>query len=162
KAQALLADHWIDWWCEVCAAVGLPVPAPKPAGPLGRLARRVGFANPPGHPYELSRFAIRPRSGRPYDTQLAGWTRTTFRGGFAESVGVSLPLASMDRNFLRRWPSVAPLAALHATAPYTESWLDGPHLAGVRSLSLKDYDPVVLVGALVALAWLEDLTLFSS
>jgi hypothetical protein len=40
------------------------------------------------------------------------------------------------------------LLKLHAIAPYTEQWFDGPHLSGLRSLTLEDYDQVVLHGAL--------------
>jgi uncharacterized protein (TIGR02996 family) len=161
EAEALFAEHWIDWWAEVCAAVGFPIPVRNPKGPLGRLARRVGIVNPSDYPFTPKGLELGLRSGRSYDARLAGWTRAAFRRGFPDGVDVMLPLATPRGNFLTQWPAAAPLAALFVHAPYTEAWIDGPHLAGLKSLTLDDYDPVVLLGALNSphLARLEDLTL---
>ncbi len=66
-----------------------------------------------------------------------------------------------DQTFLPRWSAAAPIADLNVVAPYTEAWIDGPHLASLRSLTLDDYDPVALIGALASqhLARLEQLSL---
>src|SRR5215218_2612602 len=37
KAESLFAEHWIDWWGEVCSTVGFPMPTPNAPGTLGRL-----------------------------------------------------------------------------------------------------------------------------
>ena len=164
QAETLFAEHWIEWWGEVCTAVGLPKPARKPGVTVGRLTGGVGRAKLPGHPYEPVGIEVRPRFGPPYNRGLVGWTRTAFRRGFPDSVGISLPLMNPNWEFLNRWLTVAPLADLSAVAPYAEAWIDGPHLAGLRSLTLEDYDPVALHGALTSphLSRLEELTLRES
>src|SRR5262245_48941549 len=104
KALALFAEHWIEWWGEVCAAVGLPGPTPNPRGPIGRFARRVGITNLPGYPYERMQFAARavqPRSGMPYRSDCAGWLETVFRRGFPDSVKLSLPYPEHEEHYLR-------------------------------------------------------------
>src|SRR5262245_11069063 len=58
KGQELLSEHWIDWWAEVCAAVGFPAPAPKPHGRLGRFASRLGLRLVEGSPYERTGFEV--------------------------------------------------------------------------------------------------------
>ena len=165
RAEALLAEHWIDWWGELCAAVGLPRPVPKPHGAFGRLVGRVGIRNPPGHPYGLrgpmyhmqKPFTLWPRT----DPTVRGLNSVTFSRGFPDSVGVSYLEMNPERHFLQLWHTVAPLADLFVTSPYTEEWIDGPHLAGLRSLTLDDPDPVALLGAIDSphLARLEALTI---
>jgi hypothetical protein len=55
-----------------------------------------------------------------------------------------------DPPFIPRWSSAAPVVDLHAIALYTETWIDGPHLASVRSLILDDYHPMALSGLLTS------------
>jgi len=160
KAHALLAEHWIDWWGEVCAAAGLPVPAPKPTGRLGRLARRVGLATPTGAPYEVSGFMIRPRSRQPIDCLVSA----TFRRGFPDAVEVLIPFMrySIAQSTLALWRSASPLTTLTPGGQFP--LIDGRHLDGVRVLRLFDYEPSFLRFLLQPsrLVGLEDLTLFSS
>ena len=163
RAEALFAEHWIEWWSEVCAAVGLPKPVPKPRGQVGRLLRSVPLLNPPGHPYKRGRFFV--TLGTLYlGRRMAGWMGTTFHRGFPDTVLVSLPHTDPNREFLPRWPAVAPLKDLHTSAAYTETWIGGPHLAGMKSLTLEDFETVALKGALGSphLSRLEALTLHLS
>jgi uncharacterized protein (TIGR02996 family) len=147
KAQALFAEHWIEWWGEICVLTGLPMPVPKPRGALGRLMRRI--RNPVGHPYEVSRFEIRPRLLWPYDGRFAGWTLTRFRRGFPDCSHMSLRFASTsDPNLLQLWQAISPLEDAHIDVPYTDVWVDGPHMSRLRSLTLEDYDPAALNGVL--------------
>jgi hypothetical protein len=120
-----------------------------------------GIVKPPGHPYEPLPFAVRSPPVWPYNPALAGWRHTTFQRGFPDSVRVSYLDMNPARNFLQRWPAHAPLSDLSVTAPYTEEWIDGPSLAGLRSLTLDDFDPVCLIGVLTSpnLGRLEELTL---
>jgi uncharacterized protein (TIGR02996 family) len=147
QAQLHFAEHWVDWWGEVCDAVGFLAPVRKPTGTVGRLVQR-GLRTFAGYPYKSSQFHVATGPGTSQETRFGGWTGTTFSRGFPDSVSVSLPLASPERNFLHRWLRISPLMKLHAIAPYTEQWIDGPHLAGLRSLTLEDYDQVVLHGVL--------------
>jgi uncharacterized protein (TIGR02996 family) len=147
QAGALFAEHWIDWWGEVCAAVGFPTPAPKATGTLGRFARWAKIADPAGHPFEICGTTVWPWHGRVYDSRLVGWAWSQFRRGFPDALEFSLQTLA-ERQFLIRWPAVSPLRKLVAIAPHSETWPDGPHLAGVDSLDLFEYDPDVLSGAL--------------
>jgi len=148
KAQDLLNEHWIDWWSDVCRAVDLAAPVPQPRGMAARLATGLRLRNTPGHPYEISQVAIRKRNVPYWNQKFLGWRRTIFRRGFPDSVMVMLTDMYSAHPSPARWVDVSPLAALHAIAPYTEAWLDGPHLANLGSLTLEDYDPVALQGAL--------------
>src|SRR5262249_10841591 len=146
RAEALFAEHWIDWWGEVCAAVGLPTPAPAPTSRFGRLARRFGLTMVPGDPYQWSgltstprdphdssRFQIRQRPN--FSCDLDGWFQTTFRRGFPDSLNLSLPPSSQSAQaFLQRWPFATPLATLTAGALFRTEWPDGPYLAGIHTL----------------------------
>jgi uncharacterized protein (TIGR02996 family) len=168
QAQALFASQWIDWWGEVCDAVGLPRPVPKPHGAFGRLVGRVGMRNTPGHPYVLrgpmyhmeKPFTLWPRT----DPTVRGLNRVTFSRGFPDSLGVSYLEMNPERHFLQPWHAVAPLADLFVTSPYTEEWIDGPHLAGLQSLTLDDPDPVALLGVIDSqhLARLQALTILEA
>ncbi len=168
RAEALFAERWIDWWAEVCEATGLPMPAPKPTGTLGRWGQRVGLVSADGEPYEHSRFAIGPRTGRPYDNRLDGWLKSTFRRGFPDTVSVSMTNVRMPgssgQSFLARWPAASPLIDLDVGAPYPDLWSDGPHLAGVHRLALSDYALGILAASLGSphLTRLEELRLFSN
>lgn len=132
QAEALFAEHWIDWWGEVCAAVGLPAAKPEWKPWLAQLARRAGLASPREEPYERSGFTVRRKSGRTID----GLRDATFRRGFPEAVAVERSLHIHPA--LESWVSVAPLADLHAPGGYF--LVDGSHLAGVVSLTLNDCD----------------------
>jgi uncharacterized protein (TIGR02996 family) len=137
QTQALFADHWIDWWGEVCGEVGLPWPAPKPASALGRIARGVGLGKRPGTPYEPSGFAIRQRSRQ----RIGGWVSTTFRRGFPEAVEIAVPFPRYEniRYTLGLWPPVSPLSSLRVYGPLL-SIVAGPHFDQVRTLELIDHD----------------------
>ena len=162
KAQSLFAEHWIEWWGEVCIAVGLPRPAPSKSGALGRIARRIGITGPPGHPYLVSQSTteVRP-SDRGVFVRAAGLRRLAYRRGFPDSLIFSYFDRNPETNSLQRWPSIGPLADLCIAAPYTEDWVDGSHLTGLRSLTLDDYDPVLLLAVLESahLSRLEQLEL---
>src|SRR5947208_15363247 len=43
RARELFAAHWLDWWADACAAVGLPPPY-RGSGVRGWLTRRLGTA----------------------------------------------------------------------------------------------------------------------
>ena len=104
RAERLFAEHWIDWWGEVCAAVGLPTPAPKPTSRVGWYARRFGFGTSPGDPYELHGVSVRAPSGRPID----GWSSATFRCGFPDTVYVSVPPGLTREGLLRNAETLTP------------------------------------------------------
>ncbi len=140
QAHALFAEHWVNWWDEVCFVVGFPPPAPKPGGRLGRLASRVGFRTAPGEPYRISGFQIAQVSAVANFVALRGYSCCHFRRGFPDAVELSY-----DRpDFFPRWPGVSPIHSLTLHAPHIDDWIDEPHLLGVREISLRDYDSGVL------------------
>lgn len=140
QAHALFADHWVEWWGEVCGAVGFPRPTPKPSGRLGRLASRVGMGTQPGSPYRSSGLQIAQADAVPNPTALQGYSCCRFRRGFPDAVELSYGRP----NFLPRWPGVSPIDSLTLHAPPSDDWIDEPHLAGLRELSLRDYDVSIL------------------
>lgn len=153
EVSALFEAHWIDWWAEVCAAVGLPVPAAAPETRWGKFAKALGFREVSGAPYTLD---VGPpgtdRPGEPVvcrardfgDPRYRGLGSATFRRGFADALelmpgGYDPP---PNEPLPPRWAAVAPLASLvaydHALGP------DGPHLAGLRELVLFGPGPRAL------------------
>jgi hypothetical protein len=161
QAAALFAEHWIDWWKPVCEAVGFPMPLPKAASALGRLARRVRLATPAGHPYApLLKVSVHQRSWEEID----GWSAAMFCRGFPDWVSVRIPERdySVVRATLAGWQQVSPLATLTVSS-LIGSFIHGPHLASVRTLRLFDFDPGVLRAFLASpdFARLEELELES-
>ena len=155
QAEALFAELWTAWWGEVCAAVGFPPPVPE-VGFLGRIARRAGFS-PGANPYHRDRFAVRwdvPAVESGYVRELSG---VEFRRGFPEAVHFTLA----PPPGLQAWRAASPLAALTCDNPMGDMFDDGPHLAGVRSLTLSDHEPAVLLIAMRSphFARLEELRL---
>jgi uncharacterized protein (TIGR02996 family) len=150
RARALLEEHWIDWWGEVCAAIGFPTPLPKPRGRLGRLVRRIG--NSAGHPYYL--WSLSSNVGTPVgptDRSLPEWWHdTTFRRGFPCSLSASHSFANSGRFLLQRWTSVSPLEDARLSAPREQAWVDRPLMPGLRSLALTGFAPSALLGVLAS------------
>ena len=145
EAHALFAEHWVEWWGEVCAAVGFPAPAPNPGGRLGRFAARVGLRRAGGEPYFLPRDGHDARlllcaSTSPQPESLRGFGSVRFRRGFPD--GPELHYGASD--FLPAWVGVSPINSLTLNGAYPEWFHDGPHLAGVRALALGEYDSTVL------------------
>lgn len=140
RARDLFAAHWLDWWEPVCTAVGLPAPYRPPGGVRGWLTRRVrGSGTKPGFPYGTltrDRFTIQVFSA---DAAAFGaLTRITFSAGFPDSLRF-LGQLSRSADILRRWRDVSPLAVLDLHGIVARDWqaIDGPHLDGVRRLSLN-------------------------
>jgi uncharacterized protein (TIGR02996 family) len=161
SAEALFAEHWIDWWAEVCAAVGLPMPAPKPISRLERLASRFRLGTRPGTPYTRSGCMVRIPSGQSLDNLSAA----TFHCGFPDSLDISVPVSRVSlrqRATLNLWEPELPLASLTATNPFLLSLRERP-LKGVHALTLLDFDGESLRHLLQSPLFprLEDLTLFS-
>lgn len=144
QAGALFAEHWVGWWDEVCFVVGFPPPAPKLGGRLGRLASRVGLRTAPGVPYRASGFRIAQAGAVQNFQALRGYSCCRFRRGFPDAVELSYGRP----DFLPRWPGVSPVHSLTLHDPHIEDWIDGPHLAGVRELELRDYGADVLLNLL--------------
>ncbi|MCI0699580.1 MAG: TIGR02996 domain-containing protein [Planctomycetia bacterium] len=144
RARELLAEHWIDWWGEMCSAVGFPLPTPKPSSRLGRFASRVGLRSGAGYPYQTTGFQIirsyDPRSinARSIDA-LRGLAQVIFRRGFPDTVEIH----DNPAPFLPKWSLTSPLHTLTVDAPYSTNWYEGQHLANLHSLILHDYDLVV-------------------
>jgi uncharacterized protein (TIGR02996 family) len=144
EAQALFDEHWIGWWAEVCAAVGFPAPAPKPGGRLGRFASRVGLRAAAGDPYQSKHFWISRKFDPRQAEILHTLTQVTFRRGLPDAVEISYGKS----GFLRAWPTVSPLHNLTLYSAFVDHWPEGPHLAGLRALVLRDFDPQVLANFL--------------
>ena len=138
QAWELLAEHWIDWWGEVCAAVGFPMPAPRPRSRLGRFASNFGLRWTGGEPYRCRGFDVSWDYRTTYPTILGGVWDVTFQRGFPDGV----KLNTAGTNVLPAWARVTPLRALSVEGGNPDSWLDGPHLASVRSVSVQQlYNP---------------------
>jgi uncharacterized protein (TIGR02996 family) len=142
RARELFSAHWIEWWTEVCEALGLVVPAPRPTTRLGRIAGAAGFRTPPGTPYSTgaseSGLFIYQSIYRRGHTQ--GFHHATWHRGFPEDVNFTAHhyQPGSAEPLLTRWTTAAPLTAIHGAQPLDEHWYDGPHLCGVRSLTLHN------------------------
>jgi uncharacterized protein (TIGR02996 family) len=138
RAHELFAEHWIDWWDEVCVAAGMRRPVPKLNGRLGRLARWAGFGRKPGEPYTpgpgscfgIGQCAVQPEE----DSQGFSWAM--FRHGFPDSVFLFHPTARGYEALLSGWLSRAPIASLTVRNALGDGWHGGPHLGGIRSLKV--------------------------
>jgi uncharacterized protein (TIGR02996 family) len=170
-ARELFSAHWLDWWGETCAAIGLPPPQ-RLTGVRGWLARRVAprlslTGTPPaiGYPYAIAQRGVDIRisdEARPARRPLDVLHHVLFRGGFPEELSF-LGEPGFGAEFLRRWADAAPLAALHLHGIVGRDWqaIDGPHLNGLRTLTLAQGANGVLsvVAASGHLARLETLNL---
>ena len=162
KAQALFAEHWIEWWSEVCAAIGFPMPVPKPRGRLGRIVRRVPVVNPPGYPYFPSQSSIELRTFNfGFDARVAGLRQATFHRGFPDTLQTYVPLESPHGIILTRWVAEIPLIEASVPWPFTKDWINGPHMSSLRRLTLEVFDAELLISVLASphLAQLEELSL---
>jgi uncharacterized protein (TIGR02996 family) len=150
QAEALFAEHWLEWWGEVCDAVGLPAftPPQQSKGLLGRLARWALGVTPVGS------YSRRGLSVKWHDPSHADSRReigmdsmspeVKFCRGFPESAffgGIAPPA-------LRNWHTASPLCQLHCSSPTAEGWDDGPHLRGVRFLLAYRDDFAIPLAAL--------------
>lgn len=138
RARELFADHWLDWWVEVCSTVGLPAPH-RPTGVRGWLTRKlVGGGPRAGTPYTRrwpTTVGVRARQHE--HPLLDPLGHIEFRGGFPEALSF-LGTPGFAAEFLRKWADVSPLAALDLHGIVGRDWraIDGPHLAGLHTLSL--------------------------
>jgi uncharacterized protein (TIGR02996 family) len=148
QARALFEQNWVEWWAEVCAAVGLPAPLPRPSSRLGRLAGSVGLRPAAGIPYRVTGSWVSRTFSPPHNEALRGFARVLFRGGFPDTVEVDEPAA-----LLPKWAAVSPLRKLILSAPFVYDWTGAPHLANVAALNLADYDPEVLPAILRTQPW---------
>lgn len=140
RAEALFAEHWIEWWGEVCAATGLFCPRRGPKTRLGRAMRRfANFGAEVDNPYTRSGFTVDWSKGA-----IRGEPRpsasATFRRGFPESVAVSGRVSS----YLRSWTEASPFSALTLDEPDLSGWAREANLKHLRSLALRNYDPLYL------------------
>jgi uncharacterized protein (TIGR02996 family) len=139
QASELFERHWVEWWGEVCTAVGLRSPASNPRGRLERLANWVGFGTTPGTPYTRgvsgSHFGLCQTVFEPEEDNQ-GFGVATFRRGFPDSVLLDRPSARGHSDLLARWLTVSPLASLFARQPFAENWTAGPRPTGIRTLEL--------------------------
>jgi uncharacterized protein (TIGR02996 family) len=151
RAEAMFAEHWLGWWGEVCAEVGLPMPASQQsrrassfAGSSDDIYNRL-FAGSSDKPYKRQGVSIFPSAG----SHIDGWHSTTFHRGFPDKVEVSIPLwpTTSVKATLDLWSSVAPLASL-TVCEGTLHALRGLPLAGVISLEVSDRDLQALVSAI--------------
>ncbi|MBX9582511.1 MAG: TIGR02996 domain-containing protein [Gemmataceae bacterium] len=159
RAEPLFAEHWIDWWGVVCEAVGLPLPErPRPTR-LGRLARRV-VGRSPGWPYNAvtGRAAGWPvevahcgiyyqmyRLAREFPPTELGECGGEFFRGFPGRLAFGRLAHVESAGVVRRWAEVIPLGELRLSELAAADWglLDGPHLAGVSRLTLRDPGSVI-------------------
>lgn len=142
RAEELFAEHWIDWWAPVCAAVGLPAPQRSRTTRLGRFAQRVGLVRDEGQPFvRQGGSVIGPVAtvARLSADSLPTVWHVEFRRGFPGSpVPISiLGGAASPGDLIRRWASAAPLDRLRAANAAWQEF-DGPHLAPLPSLTVSD------------------------
>ncbi len=128
RCDDLFAEHWIDWWRPVCAAVGLPAPfAPKRV--------RRGARHALGVPYERATDSPGVYSITANDH---GFT-AQFIAGFPELLSVSgFTHDALNRPFAN-WFAAAPFCRLRLGPELTEfEWatVDGPHLSWLSELVL--------------------------
>src|SRR5262245_20951959 len=168
RAAALFADHWIDWWAPVCAAVGLPEPE-VPTGGLGEVVRRFLGQRVPshrGHPYEIVGATalqwVRQGTSSRRETSLETIHSVAFERGFPQWVTL-IGKVSNVATVLRRWTRAAPLTSLNLRGMVARDWkaIDGEHLRGVRDLGLGDAAATAIreVGESTHLPRVEELSL---
>lgn len=128
RCDDLFADHWVDWWRPVCAAVGLPAPfTPKRV--------RRGARHALGAPYQRATDSPGVYS---VSSEAHGFT-AQFIGGFPELLSVTaFTHDALNRPFAN-WFAAAPFCRLRFGTELTEfEWatVDGPHLAWLSELVL--------------------------
>ena len=131
------AEHWIDWWRPVCAAVGLP----EPFVPKQRFRDRVKRAScgasgaATGAPYAV--YLNENDYGSVCSIHSSGHAFTAqFIAGFPELLYFRPYLAEPER--LARWVTAIPLARLrfgHFLNDESEQIVDGPYLVKVSELT---------------------------
>jgi hypothetical protein len=129
----LFAEHWIDWWRPVCAAVGLPEPHLPSRGIGGRLKRLLTRdARAPGWPY-----AAHPQAWSVESREHAFTAQ--FIAGFPELLAIhDFTIDTMTGQF-RDFFARAPFHRLRLIRNPSEfEWdsLNGPHLARLTELTL--------------------------
>jgi uncharacterized protein (TIGR02996 family) len=157
RAGKLFVEHWIEWWGEVCGAVGLWVPRRKPSTRAGRMARwLVNLGMEGDNPYTRERFVVHWEKM----AHAGHIARTAFRRGFPESSELSFPLPPG----LHHWAAISPISEITLYNTPGNHWYDGPHLASLRRLALLIADPVLLQDVLTSphLLQLEELRLLDS
>lgn len=131
RCADLFAEHWIDWWAPVCAAVGLPAPHVPGTGRGSRLRRALTRdRRARGAPYTADGPACAVLVSNP---RLSA----QFVAGFPEL----LYFVGEPPRDLRRWAAAVPLNRLRwtGTAADTDDWnaLDHPALARLSELTLE-------------------------
>ncbi len=142
RAQALFAEHWGEWWGEVCAAVGLEPEAKRycilPSG------TRIGEPAPSAEWSDILFDEPTEPAG------MLALPEITFRRGFPEAVAFSPfePENAAANSHLTRWHQVSPLVELVAAHGLVEGrqfgWLDGLFQRSVTALRMEYFDAEVL------------------
>jgi uncharacterized protein (TIGR02996 family) len=133
RCRELFAEHWIDWWRPVCAALDLPephVPSRTVGGRLRRLLTRD--ARPPGSPY-----VAHPHAWSVESRDLAFTAQ--FVAGFPELLAVHDFTIDTSTGQFRDFFARAPFHRLRLSRMVSEfEWesLDGPHLARLTELTV--------------------------
>jgi len=163
QSRALFEQHWMEWWGEVCAAVGL---IGQPDQPYKLAPQGIGlqFVFKPSRESELLA-RIFPRANAETERRVEP-SCIHFRRGFPEAVSI-FPPNQTNRGLcaeLGRWQKASPLTDLTAegfSSVCSKDWPDGPHLRSVRRLTLQHHDPLSQPPAFRSanLSCLEDLTL---
>jgi uncharacterized protein (TIGR02996 family) len=156
QAAALFEEHWIDWWTEVCEAVGLTLPEPKPKSRFGRFAGLKGLRTQAGHPYGSGGMihtypggdvpAPPFRVSRTRDFRQAGFEEALFRRGFPEQLDLDSPPTFGHDSLDARLPAVSPVVtlSLRGKLPAGDYQPYGQKLPSLRSLSINNlvnWDP---------------------
>ena len=130
RAEALLRDHWRDWFRPLCAALGEPSPDPRPVQP-----RRGWFGwrrlEEPTPPYVVEGAQIQATGG-------ASLQQAVFRRGFLEEATLRRE-ERVDSFYLRRLTELTPVRRLTLGEGYLGppwSWLEGPHCERLRALDI--------------------------
>ena len=140
QAEALFAEHWIEWWAEVCAAVGLFVPRGRASSIAGRAARWLANLGSAGDDNPYFREAVGVRWDRQVPSYPDRFALAEFCRGFPESLSISF---FWPPTVLDAWPTVSPLVSITATGSSADGWDDGSYLRGVRSIRLHNFEPKV-------------------
>lgn len=131
RCGELFAEHWIDWWAPVCAAVGLSPPHAPGTGVGAHLWRALtGDRRERGAPYTADGPACAVQVPTP---RLSA----QFVAGFPEL----LYFVGEPPRDLGRWAAAVPLNRLRwtGTDADTDDWdaLDHPALAGLSELTVE-------------------------
>jgi uncharacterized protein (TIGR02996 family) len=133
--RELFAEHWIDWWRPVCAALDLPephVPGRTVGARLKRLLARD--ARPPGTPY-----VAHPHACSVESRDLAFTAQ--FIAGFPELLAIHDFTSDTITGQFRAFFARAPFHRLRLTRDVSEfEWdrLDGPHIARLTELTVDE------------------------